>query len=104
VAVEAPVPYDYVMFEDFKPAGFEPVARKSGVLFEHGAFFNRELRDEKVAFFLDRLRQGRQVLTYRLRAETPGVFRVLPHRGEAMYAPRIQAISDSFEIQVVDPK
>jgi len=61
-----------------------------------------ELRDEKVAFFLDRLRQGRQVLDYQLRAETPGTFRVLPHKGYAMYAPRVRSISDSTELTVID--
>jgi hypothetical protein len=55
-----------------------------------------------VAFFLDRLRQGRQVLDYQLRAETPGTFRALPHAAHAMYAPRIRAISDSFQVTVTD--
>jgi hypothetical protein len=31
-----------------------------------------------------------------------GDFRVLPHRAQTMYAPRIQAISDSARIHVTD--
>jgi len=100
--VRSPNTYEYLVFEDFKPAGFESEELKSGYMYDNGTFFNRELRDEKVVFFLDRLRQGEQILTYRLRAETPGTFHVLPHSGHAMYAPRIAAISDSFQLKVVD--
>ena len=102
ISVESDNVYEYLVFEDFKPAGFEPDEVKSGYLYDNGTWFNMELRDEKVAFFLSRLRQGRQVLDYRLRAETPGTFRALPHSGYAMYAPRIRALSDSFELTVVD--
>jgi len=100
--VESDNVFEYLVFEDFKPAGFEPDEVKSGYLYDNGTWFNRELRDEKVAFFLARLRQGEQVLDYRLRAETPGTFRVLPHSAYAMYAPRIRSLSDSFELTVVD--
>ncbi len=102
VTVKALNRYEYLIFEDYKPAGFEPEALKSGYLYDNGTWFNMELRDEKVAFFLDRIRQGNQVLDYVLRAETPGTFRVLPHNGYAMYAPRVRAISDSYELKVVD--
>jgi uncharacterized protein YfaS (alpha-2-macroglobulin family) len=55
-----------------------------------------------VAHFLCSLPQGTQVLTYQLRAEIPGTFRVLPHRAYAMYAPRIKAISDSATMGIID--
>ena len=100
--VQSPNTYEYLVFEDYKPAGFESEDLKSGYMYDNGTFFNRELRDDKVVFFLDRLRQGEQILTYRLRAETPGTFHVLPHSGHAMYAPRVAAISDSFQLKVVD--
>ncbi len=102
ITVESDNTFEYLMFEDYKPAGFEPEEVKSGYLYDNGTWFNMELRDEKVAFFLDRLRQGRQVLDYQLRAETPGTFRVLPHRGQAMYAPRVRSISDSYELTIID--
>jgi uncharacterized protein YfaS (alpha-2-macroglobulin family) len=100
IMVESKNDYEYLVFEDFKPAGFEPTELKSGGIFQHGAWWNRELRDEKVVNFLYELEQGKQAITYKLRAEIPGAFRVLPHKAYAMYAPRVQAISDSWKISV----
>ena len=102
IAVDSKNDYSYLVFEDFKPAGMEAVALKSGSEYAHGTWMYRELRDEKVVHFLCSLPQGTQVLTYRLRAEIPGTFRILPHRAHAMYAPRIKAISDSATMGIVD--
>ena len=102
MTVTSPNDYTYLMFADYKPAGFETVETFSGYLSQNGSFFYRELRDDRVVMFLDSLRQGTQVLNYRLRAETPGVFHALPHQAEAMYAPQIQANSSSWRIEVVD--
>src|SRR5262249_38016814 len=60
--------YDYLVFEDLKPAGCEPVELRSGSHEGLGLYSNMELRDQKVAFFLSNLPQGRRTLTYRLRA------------------------------------
>ena len=100
IMVEAKNDYEYLVFEDFKPAGFEPTELKSGGIYQHGTWINRELRDEKVVNFLYALDQGKQAITYKLRAEIPGSFRVLPHKAYAMYAPRVKAISDSWQIEV----
>jgi uncharacterized protein YfaS (alpha-2-macroglobulin family) len=102
IAVESKNDYSYLVFEDFKPAGTEAVALKSGSEYAHGTWMYRELRDEKVVHFLCSLPQGTQVLTYQLRAEIPGTFRVLPHSAHAMYAPRIKAISDSGTLGITD--
>jgi uncharacterized protein YfaS (alpha-2-macroglobulin family) len=64
-------------------------------VYENGAGWYREYRDRLVASFLSYLGQGKQTLTYQLRAEIPGTFHALPHRGYAMYAPRVRATSDS---------
>ena len=56
-----------------------------------GVYSNMELRDQKVAFFISHMPQGTRTLTYRLRAEIPGQFHVLPTNGYAMYAPDIRA-------------
>ncbi len=52
ITIESRNDYEYLVFEDFKPAGCEPVELKSGGIFEHGNWINRELRDEKVVNFL----------------------------------------------------
>jgi len=51
---------------------------------------HQELRDRKVALFLDKLPQGVWELRYDLRAEVPGRFHALPTLGEAMYVPEIR--------------
>lgn len=94
--------YEYLIFEDRKPAGGEVIDKKSGYVYQNGVYLNRELRDTKVVFFLDDLAQGTQVLTYRMRAEIPGIFHALPHQAGAMYAPKVQAISDEALIQIKD--
>lgn len=94
--------YEYLIFEDMKPAGFEATDLKSGYVYQNSAYMNKELRDEKVVFFLNNLHQGTQVITYKLRAEIPGKFHVMPHKSYAMYAPEVKAISDEMRIQVKD--
>jgi alpha-2-macroglobulin len=94
--------YDYLVFEDMKPAGCEPVELRSGGSSGGGVYANMELRDQKVAFFLNTLPQGKRMLTYRLRAEIPGRFHVLPTNGYAMYAPDIRALSDEITFSIRD--
>lgn len=96
--------YEYLIFEDMKPSGCEAVELRSGGRADLGLWSNMELRDEKVAFFLSSLPQGRRTLTYRLRAEIPGRFHALPTNGYAMYAPEIRTLSQeaTFTIQDTD--
>ena len=93
--------YEYLMFEDYKAAGFEPVDLRSGYNGnEMGAYV--EFRDEKVSFFVRRLGRGNHSLSYRLRAETPGRFSALPAQASAMYAPELRGNSDEMKIVVED--
>ena len=52
---------------------------------------HQELRDRKVALFVDKLPQGVWEIRYELRAEVPGSFHALPLMGHAMYVPEIRA-------------
>jgi uncharacterized protein YfaS (alpha-2-macroglobulin family)/TolA-binding protein len=94
--------YSYLVFEDMKAAGFEPVDVRSGQSYGDGLSSNVELRDEKVAFFVDNLPQGTRVLRYQVRSEIPGSFHALPTNGYAMYAPEVRAISDEARFNVSD--
>ncbi|MCA9524356.1 MAG: hypothetical protein KC609_25485, partial [Myxococcales bacterium] len=94
--------YSYLVFEDYKPAGLEAVDLKSGYRFQHGLSYQLELRDRKAAFFVRRLAQGMQVLSYRLRASVPGTFNAMPHQSHAMYAPRIRANSTNLRLRVTE--
>jgi alpha-2-macroglobulin len=96
--------YDYLAFEDMKPAGCEAVDLRSGGKFAGGLCPNVELRDEKVVFFIGLLEQGDHILRYKLRAETPGTFHALPTSGYAMYAPEVRAISDEMKLKIDDQR
>ncbi len=93
--------YEYLVFEDMKPAGFEPVDQQSGYTGnELGAYV--EYRDNRVAFFVRTLARGRHSVAYRMRAESPGQFSALPTRAWAMYARELKANSDEIKLKVED--
>lgn len=93
--------YEYLVFEDYKAAGFEPVEVRSGY---NGNDLNAyvEFRDDRVAFFSRTLSRGKHSVSYRLRAEIPGTFHALPARGSAMYAPELKGNSDEIRLKVTD--
>ncbi len=93
--------YEYLLLEDHKPSGFEPDDQRSGYIFE-GLTAYRELRDDRVSFFLTSLARGQHSISYRLRAETPGKVSALPATIEGMYAPELVGNSDEFKLRVVD--
>jgi uncharacterized protein YfaS (alpha-2-macroglobulin family) len=62
----------------------------------------QELRDRKVAMFIDHLPEGVWQLSYEMRAEAPGVFHALPVLGHAMYVPEIRTNGAEVRIKVVD--
>ncbi|MEI8122078.1 MAG: alpha-2-macroglobulin, partial [bacterium] len=93
--------YEYVVFEDMKAAGFEPVEVRSGYNGNDiGAFV--EFRDERVCFFVRQIPRGQNSVSYRLRAEIPGQFSALPARASAMYAPELKANSDEIKLKIED--
>jgi uncharacterized protein YfaS (alpha-2-macroglobulin family) len=93
--------YEYLLLEDRKPSGFEPDDQRSGYV-SKGLRAYRELRDDRVSFFLSDLARGNHSISYRLRAETPGQMAALPARIEGMYAPELVGNSDEFKLQVTE--
>jgi uncharacterized protein YfaS (alpha-2-macroglobulin family) len=93
--------YEYLVFEDMKPAGLEATEVRSGWVYE-GLEAYQELRDEKTAFFVRSLPVGRSTLRYKLRAEVPGQFSALPARASAMYAPELRGNSAEMKLEVAD--
>ncbi len=159
LTIEAKNNYEYLLFEDLKPAGLEAVEVRSGESLyayelksgavdrkfsantnnapspapqtaRNGAASKRpgrggliprpamtdddhtgrsrwvyeELRDRKVALFIDKLEQGVWEIKYDLRAEVPGKFHALPVVGHAMYVPEIRCNGAEVQINVVDAK
>jgi hypothetical protein len=93
--------YEYILFEDMKAAGFEPVDLRSGYN-GNDLHAYMELHDERVCFFARELARGKHSVSYRLRAEIPGKFSALPTKASAMYAPELKANSDENKVQIVD--
>jgi alpha-2-macroglobulin len=166
LTIEGKNNYEYLMFEDLKPAGFEAVEVRSGEsvyarelksgAVEHkfgstggaetsevkGAaarekdeakrmagkvrpaaairpipapvsgddsdytgrsrYVYQELRDRKVALFIDKLPEGVWEIRYDLRAEVPGQFHGLPVIGAAMYVPEIRCNGAETRVSVVE--
>lgn len=120
--VEAKNHLEFLMLEDMKPAGFESTRLRSGEpirirgirreardsLDEErrylGAshYVHQELRNNRTAFFVDKLAEGFWEIRYRLRAETPGQFHALPAMAEAMYVPQISGNSRELRVKVSD--
>ncbi|MFT7621104.1 MAG: hypothetical protein ACI9WU_000265 [Myxococcota bacterium] len=89
---------EYVAIEDPIPAGWEVLpgeARRS--------YSRREVRDEKVAFFVTRARKGKLELVYRLRAEMAGQVAASPTTAWLMYSPEVHANS-AKDVLVTHPK
>ncbi len=101
LVLESKNDYEYLVFEDYKVAGFEPVGVRSGYAGDGlGAY--REYRDDRVVFYVRRLARGKHSLTYRLRAEIPGLYSGLPTQGYGMYAPELKANSDEIKVKITD--
>jgi uncharacterized protein YfaS (alpha-2-macroglobulin family) len=109
IQIEAKNHYEYLIFEDLKPAGLEAVSIRSGEpLYANETKSGRtqwvyqELRDRKVALFIDKLPEGIWQIQYDLRVESPGEFHALPLLGYAMYVPEIRANSEEIRLSVTD--
>lgn len=136
ITIEAKNNYEYLVFEDLKPAGVEAVEIRSGESLyarrirsskvetgpakmktaaepiiandrsqaETGEtrWVYQELRDRKVALFLDKLPEGFWEIRYESRAEIPGEFHALPVVGHAMYVPEIRGNSTETKIVIRD--
>jgi uncharacterized protein YfaS (alpha-2-macroglobulin family) len=93
--------YEYILFEDMKAAGFEPVDLRSGYNGNSlGAYM--ELRDNRVSFFVRALARGKHSVSYKMRAEIPGKFAALPAKASAIYAPELKGNSDEIKLKIED--
>ncbi|HYD18585.1 MAG TPA: MG2 domain-containing protein [Patescibacteria group bacterium] len=113
VTLDAKNNYEYLVAEDYKPAGLEAVSLTSGsgeeILLDRNGketgergYVYQEFRDQKAAFFIPQLKQGKHLLRYELRAEVPGEFHAMPDQTHAMYVPEIRANSDEMRVKVND--
>lgn len=94
--------YEYIVVEDPKPAGCEPVEVRSGWQYFGTTAGNVEFRDQWVAFLLSEVRQGDHTLTYEYDAQIPGVFHTMPSRAYGMYVPVLRANSKEDVLRITD--
>jgi hypothetical protein len=92
--------YKYAVVEDPIPAGCEVDATESFV--QGGYYIRREVRDNRVVFFFDNLPKGKTEVTYRLHAETPGIYRILPSIGSLAYFPEIRGNSAPVRANITE--
>jgi hypothetical protein len=103
LVLESKNDYEYLLFSDHKPAGFEAIEALSGyVNGPIGAYM--EPRDRTVDFFVRSLARGKSQVSYQLRAEAPGLYHALPTTAEAMYAPELKGNSDEIRLNITEAK
>ena len=93
--------YEYLLFEDPKAAGFEPVEVRSGYIPNGPGRLHGAARREGL-LLRPRLPRGKHSISYRMRAEIPGQFSALPARAYAMYAPELKGNSDEIKVRIGD--
>lgn len=98
--VKAPKRKTYVLLEDRKLAGCEPVAKKSGRDVCRGRNAHVELRADRTAIFFDWVGPDEHEVSYDIEAVLPGSFTAMPARIEMMYEARCSATSASFALKI----
>lgn len=91
---------DFVMVDDPRVAGAEPVESTSGSFGHGGLWGHREVRDGRTVFFFDAVGEGEHVVEYEVVAESPGIYRVGPARASGMYLPDVTANSTNTRIEI----
>ncbi len=103
----------YVVVDDPLPAGFEALNQRLGTTSHVGAAYEepvyywelngynrKDVRDDRVTFFVTFLAEGERSFTYLMRATASGTFTALPTQVYPMYEPEVWSRSDSAQCQV----
>lgn len=106
----APRDMAYVLIEDAYPSGCEVNERGTADQELSGEDYrysyssiqvsNVDVRDDRIAFFARKVSAGTHTISYHLRAQTPGVYHVLPAQMQAMYDPELRAESAENRVEV----
>jgi len=114
LTLDAPTEAWYVVVDDPLPAGFEALNERLGTTshvaaatweepvyyWEEYGYNRKDVRDERVSFFITHLEPGQRTLTYLARATTAGTFSALPTQVYPMYEPEVWSRSESSQVQV----
>jgi alpha-2-macroglobulin len=101
LVVDSPRTYERVIVEDYLPAGCEPLDRGRMDPWEWMYWWvDRDVRDERVTFYVERLPKGRSELEYEFRAGVPGTYHAMPALVQAMYQPEVFASGVEHRVTV----
>ncbi|MFQ3549810.1 MAG: alpha-2-macroglobulin family protein, partial [Armatimonadota bacterium] len=91
----------YLMLDDYFPAGFEAVDRGRLSPYEWGYWWNgHDIRDNKASFYIDSLDTKDYIIEYKLRARTPGEYKILPAYIFGMYDPDVSGSTSAGKFTI----
>lgn len=98
--LEADADMDYVVIQDHRAAGLEPVSQLPGSIWSEGLCFYSEPRDSQTNIFVSRMARGTYILDYELFASQGGVFASGAAEVQSQYNPSIAAHSAGATITI----
>ncbi len=90
----------YAMLEEPIPAGCEVIAGDGQPW--RNPWDRREVWDRRIIFFFDYLSEGTHEVSYILRAEAPGQYKILPSTASLMYFPEVRGHNRLVRMRVAD--
>ena len=101
LTINATKPLQHLLVEDFIPAGCEIADRGHVDYWEWDYWYvGRDVRDERISIYVDRLKPGRYVAEYEMRASIPGSYRAMPAQVFGMYDPQVRATTAESEFEI----
>ncbi len=101
LTIISPKEYKYVILEDYLPAGFEAADRGRLESWEWTFWWvDRDVRDDRVSFYIETLPKGKKVIEYEVRAIVPGTYKALAPTVQGMYDPKIAAFGKESKISI----
>lgn len=83
--------YEHLLLEDRLPAGFEVVDRGHVDYWDWGYWYSaKDIRDQKVSFYIDRLGKSVNSVEYQMRAMAKGSYAAMPAEIFGMYRPEVR--------------
>lgn len=98
LTISSPKNLHYILLEDYFPAGMEIINSSDKKPPEGIAHI--EYHEDRVYMYINVLKAGKQSFRYKLRAIFPGVYKILPAKMEAMYAPGRSYVSNPHIMKI----
>lgn len=109
--IEAAETFEYMVLEDYIPAGFQVIDNPVTFWFEdesineqltYKTISHKEVRDNRMVFFFDRVEKGKRTVYYLMRAALAGEYQVNPAVIRSMYFDYQKALSRRTRVNVTD--